>query len=609
MIDRVKQLHYDEGTGRLTDDTGWMNIPAVEQTRVGTELRALFSAQTTSQFVVVRSEAPNGTTLEVCPDLVIPSSVVQATSNENRMNSLAGEDGVIDSGGYSKCKVPLLAAGHRHGFIAAVTTAFAKHFPLALRPQHFWLMILQAVATHVDLNAEELRKKWVAHDGKRELRVRCDDFVKGRSNPWETVVEGRSDSFANQIAKNLVAGASDVLNPSFTGAQTTPAERIAQQITIMDVCKSYFSYKCCTMCGFPSITLEGSPGDWALLRGQAEQLLGQQCEPAFAAKWSAALLPVLDRFVAASATGEVDAQFWNSMCKRGGTTGSGSCTWFNGWMNTLFPYINRKPNMYCTPYSSSQGYVTEGRHEKFYSMMERAPAGVQGPDCQDFPSGVSEAPVLWDYLGEEIKLKFVSGFVGATQDPETLTISPHVGWFVARDSGDSSGIGERKQQGIMSPTTTQVSPTSQADGAEISGIWHVTGQGMQCGSYSYLVRAEFTAQGEMRTTQICSTNGTALSVALSGSGHIWFSDGTTSATDLHNGAVLNQSHGKITKMGNGQWKWEGQWLRADGSDSGTFASQKVDDGSAQRFQQQQYPTKIHLSAALRRLLDGAIRKS
>jgi hypothetical protein len=437
-IERVKQLHYDEGTGRLTDDTGWMDIPAVEQTRVGTELHALFSAQTTSQFMVVRSEAPNGTTLAVCPDLVVPSSAVQATSNENRMNSLAGEGGVIDSGGYSKCKAPLLAVRrcHRHGFIAAVTTAFANHYPLALRPQHFWLMILQAVATHVDLNAEELRKKWVAHDGKKELLVQCDDFVKGRPNPWETVVEGRSDSFASQIAKNLVAGASDVLNPGFTGAQTTPAERIAQQITIMDVCKSYFSYKCQTMCGFPSITLEGSPADWALLRGQAEQLLGQQCEPAFAATWSAALLPVLDQFVAASATGAVDAQFWNSMCKRGGTTGSGARTWFNGWMNTLFPYIDRQPNRYCVPYSSSQGYVTEGREEKFYSMMHRPPDGAQGPDCADFPNGLSEAPVLWDYLGEEIKLKFVSGFVGATQDPETLTISPHVGWFIARDSSD-----------------------------------------------------------------------------------------------------------------------------------------------------------------------------
>jgi hypothetical protein len=56
---------------------------------------------------------------------------------------------------------------------------------------------------------------------------------------------------------------------------------------------------------------------------------------------------------------------------------------------------------------------------------------VQGPDCEDFPSGRSEAPVVWEYLGTEIDLKFVSGFVGATQDPETLAISPHVGWFIA----------------------------------------------------------------------------------------------------------------------------------------------------------------------------------
>jgi hypothetical protein len=34
----------------------------------------------------------------------------------------------------------MLAAGHRHGFISVVTADFAEHYPLALRPQRFWLM-------------------------------------------------------------------------------------------------------------------------------------------------------------------------------------------------------------------------------------------------------------------------------------------------------------------------------------------------------------------------------------------------------------------------------------------------------------------------------------
>jgi hypothetical protein len=46
------------------------------------------------------------------------------------------------------------------------------------------------------LNAETLREKWVAHEGKKKLLVEVDDFVYGSgSNDWASVVDGRPDSF------------------------------------------------------------------------------------------------------------------------------------------------------------------------------------------------------------------------------------------------------------------------------------------------------------------------------------------------------------------------------------------------------------------------------
>ena len=87
----------------------------------------------------------------------------------------APRTGLVDAGG--KCSCPagevMLAKGHEHGFIAAVTAAFKDHYPLALRPQHFWLMVAQGVATHVDLNAEAVRASWVRHEGKKTLEVRA----------------------------------------------------------------------------------------------------------------------------------------------------------------------------------------------------------------------------------------------------------------------------------------------------------------------------------------------------------------------------------------------------------------------------------------------------
>eukprot|EP00009_Paramoeba_aestuarina_P014828 CAMPEP_0201530758 /NCGR_PEP_ID=MMETSP0161_2-20130828/45661_1 /ASSEMBLY_ACC=CAM_ASM_000251 /TAXON_ID=180227 /ORGANISM="Neoparamoeba aestuarina, Strain SoJaBio B1-5/56/2" /LENGTH=124 /DNA_ID=CAMNT_0047933279 /DNA_START=36 /DNA_END=407 /DNA_ORIENTATION=+ len=44
-------------------------------------------------------------------------------------------------------------------FVRACVIAFNSHLPLTLRPQFFWLTITQAIALHVQQNAEELREK------------------------------------------------------------------------------------------------------------------------------------------------------------------------------------------------------------------------------------------------------------------------------------------------------------------------------------------------------------------------------------------------------------------------------------------------------------------
>ena len=51
----------------------------------------------------------------------------------------------------------------------------------------------------VDLHSEEVRSQWVAHEGKKELEVNCDEFVKGKANNWASAVSGKPDSFSEQI--------------------------------------------------------------------------------------------------------------------------------------------------------------------------------------------------------------------------------------------------------------------------------------------------------------------------------------------------------------------------------------------------------------------------
>ena len=79
------------------------------------------------------------------PDKVLPT-ITASDRLYKLMKDLNGR--LIDAGGKrSHPNELMLAGGHHHGFIAAVTAAFANHCPLVLRPQHFWLLLAQAVAT------------------------------------------------------------------------------------------------------------------------------------------------------------------------------------------------------------------------------------------------------------------------------------------------------------------------------------------------------------------------------------------------------------------------------------------------------------------------------
>src|SRR5262249_36582008 len=65
-----------------------------------------------------------------------------------------------------------------HSLIAAVHLAYQLHFPLVLSPDVLWLTLAQGLANHVNNHAEELRSRFVSHQGKTVIEVRRDDFVK-----------------------------------------------------------------------------------------------------------------------------------------------------------------------------------------------------------------------------------------------------------------------------------------------------------------------------------------------------------------------------------------------------------------------------------------------
>ena len=66
---------------------------------------------------------------------------------------------------YINSNVPVL-----NGFY----TAHTNHYPIRIKPDDIWLLIIQAFSNHVNANSEELRHYFVDFDGKKQLTVEYD---------------------------------------------------------------------------------------------------------------------------------------------------------------------------------------------------------------------------------------------------------------------------------------------------------------------------------------------------------------------------------------------------------------------------------------------------
>jgi hypothetical protein len=300
-----------------------------------------------------------------------------------------------------------------HPVIVALHRAFMQHRPLALSPNMVWLLVCQGVANHVNAHAEELRPRFVSHQGKARILVRRDDFVKGSpENPWGEVI----DAFSAQVAQHI-GPAHGLFVPRFS--TTGPTERIAAEVVLLDAMQSYFDYVLRTMCGIPAITLEGTPQDWEQVAERAEAFAGYGLE-----WWLTPLRPVLRQFVAAS-RGKVDAPFWRSIYKF--ETHSGGAT-VTGWVPLFFPYLKDAHGLATVrnPWLAEGGdrlrRLLGGRRDP-HSL------GSDGPSPGAFPGGLARAPFKWEYFHQTFDMELLGGFVGVGQD-EALTLRPEIGWAV-----------------------------------------------------------------------------------------------------------------------------------------------------------------------------------
>jgi hypothetical protein len=293
-----------------------------------------------------------------------------------------------------------------HGFMEAVHLSYAQHYPLILTPDSVWLTIAQGFGTHVNANAEALRKRFVQHEGKKMILIERDNFLKGSpDNDWQGCFNEFSDELAKDIGKkrDLI-----VSNFSTTGA----IEKATSELVLMDSMKSYFKYAVRTLCGIPNVTLTGTVEDWRSIRTRAENLAEFDLD-----WWVKSLVPVLDHFVAA-AEGNPDIKFWDNMYKQGGGSGGPYCS---GWVNVLFPYLE-----------NYKGVATKNQYAE---LSDKRRGFGDGPTMDAYPSSLSKTPFKWQYLSTTYDMEFLGGVVGVHQHDD-LSIEPAIGWAI-RDQGSS----------------------------------------------------------------------------------------------------------------------------------------------------------------------------
>ena len=126
--------------------------------------------------------------------------------------------------------------------------------------------------------------------------------------------------------------------------------------------------------------------------------------------WLPQVREIADQFVRASA-GDVDLSFWQNIYKQIDAYGYTNA---NGWLLKLVPYLK---------------HIYTGNFTDRNPLLADANAVVTS---DTLPSGLSMAPFVFTspLKRKTVAMEMLGGFVGITQDPETLALRPKLGWAV-----------------------------------------------------------------------------------------------------------------------------------------------------------------------------------
>lgn len=250
-----------------------------------------------------------------------------------------------------------------------------------------------------------MRNLFVDFSGKRTLIVKADKELEDPTLSWEEIFSQFNAQISSYTRGNLV----ETLTCNFS--TTTPLEKVASEITIMEAMKPYFEFVVMyIVCGIPEITLEGTPEDWEKVLNKARRLKEYKLE-----WWISELEPLLEEFVKAS-KGEVDKDFWRNMFKYHSQKKYGAPNIIDGWIVKFFPYDK------------------DGKRNN----LKQLEGGNSLPD-EIVKVDLKYLEIRNDTT-IETPLELWSGFIGLQQNKDNFALRPQIGWMIRKKDVGNEGL-------------------------------------------------------------------------------------------------------------------------------------------------------------------------
>ena len=290
-------------------------------------------------------------------------------------------------------------------------TAHCNHYPIKIKPDDIWLLIIQAFANHIDLNFSRLKKYFVNFEEKKELIVKypLSDIKEINKEILEDFSKQIVEQITNYIGKELI----NILSPNFT--TTTYDSKIICQISIMGAFKHYFDYGMMICgCGVPYVVLDGTTEDYKKIIDKAVYLKKYEF-----GWYIDRIIPHLEKMVEAK-EGKMDKEYFKNMIQKkelievkygasGIKKGEYQVNVLSGWFLQFFSHIKSKDR------------------KKTFEFNDES---IKINDFELLANQILRVPFILDddVNKKKYNMNFEAGFVGCDQN-ENKEVFPVQGWW------------------------------------------------------------------------------------------------------------------------------------------------------------------------------------